>query len=266
MSITNKIKNYLLRTFLGKTIRNLQSFVSYVRIPQLRSKIDRKTVYCISPYKTGTTYLSNCFRQEISKHEPLHHLSLKALEINFNSFFARRMKHLNLKLECSGMWSAYIKELVENEISRDLEYICVLRPPSAWVSSVINHWHKTMAIYKYEFTNELFWKKKVDVDLYEFQIGVDTKKNQEIINKLIRFYMDFTKNTRLLNNVTYIKLKEIDNNLSIIESLINENSTDEQTRSKWKGKDKSFVYKNQSIDSEYEHLTTKLINERKSLS
>lgn len=233
-----------------------------MRIPQLKSEIERKTVYCISPYKTGTTYLASCFRQEISKHEPApYHLSLKLLERDFDSFFARRMNYLNLKLECSGFWSAYINELVKNEIARDLEYICILRTPSSWVSSVINYWHTTQLEFKYEFVNELFWKKKVGVDLFEFQIGIDTKKNQEIIDKLIRFYFDFTMNTQLLKNVTYINLKEIDKNLPIIESLIDEDATIDN-RWKREAKERLFKYENDTLDKRYEQLIAKLINDK----
>ena len=108
-------------------------------------------------------------------------------------------------------------------------------------------------------------EKKVGVDLHEFRIGTNTKKNQEIIDKLILFYIDFTKNTSLLKNITYIKLKEIDKYLPYVESLIHETST---IKNRWQreGKHKPFVYKNQSIDAEYELLTAKLIKERKSSS
>jgi hypothetical protein len=263
MSITNTIKRYLLRTSFAKILKNIQVRISYTRIPPLKSEIERKTVYCISPYKTGTTYLASCFSPEISHHEPLHHLTLKSLDKNFDSFFARRMKHLNLKLECSGFLSAYINELVENEIAKDLEYICILRSPSSWVTSVINYYYTRQIRLKlrFDYVNELFWKKKVGVDIVEFQIGVDTKKNQEIIDKILRFYIDFTNNTSLLKNVTYIKLKEMDNNLPYVESLIHETSTI-KSRRKREGKHKPFVYKNKSIDLEYERLTAKLIKER----
>lgn len=266
MGISKTIKQYLLKSYFAKGIKDIQARILYVQIPRLKSKIGRKTVYCISPYKTGTTYLASCFNSELSTHEPLHHLSLKFLDKNFDSFFARRMKHLNLKLECSGFWSAYINELSENTIAKDLEYICILRPPSSWVTSVINHWHRPQKFeFKFEYSIELFWKRKVGVDLHAFQMGSNTKKNNEIIDKLIRFYIDFTKKTSLLKNVTYIKLKEIDKNLSDVESLIHETSTN-RNRRKREAKHKPFAYKNESIDAEYEFLTAKLIDESNLLS
>ena len=119
MSIIHTIKYHLLRTPIAKSLKNIQARLLYARLPPLKSKIERKTVYSISPYKTGTTYLASCFSEEVVKHEPLHHLSLKMLDENFDSFFVRRMKHLNLKLECSGFMSAYLNKLVKNEIAKD---------------------------------------------------------------------------------------------------------------------------------------------------
>ena len=265
MSVKKTIKNYLLRTPFAKVAKNLQAKLRFVRIYISKSRIKRKTIYCISPYKTGTTYLSSCFSPEISKHEPLHHLSLKILEKNFDSFFTKRMNYLNLKLECSGFWSIYIEELVQHDVAKDLEYICILRSPSSWVTSVINYYQRPKSFdYTFEYCLELFWKKKVGVNLYEFEIGRNTKKNQEIIDKLIRFYIDFTKKTSLIKNITYVKLKEIEKVLPHIEALIHETSLI-RNRTKREGKHRPFVYKNESIDAEYKLLTAKLIKERNRL-
>lgn len=266
MNLTKKIKKEILRTPFAKFAKNIQARLLVAQMPPLQSKVKRKTVYCISPYKTGTTYLASCFSPEIAKHEPLHHLSLKKLDENFDSFFVRRMNHLDLKLECSGFLSAYITELSENTIAKDLEYICILRPPSAWVTSAINHWNQPKSNqFKFEYTLELFWKNKVGVNLHEFQIGRDTAKNREIINTLVNFYFDFTKNTRYLKNLKYIWLNEIDDELPLVESLIDE-TTRVENRRKRKSKYKPFTFKNSLIDAEYRLLTEELISGRMSLS
>lgn len=267
MSITNSIKRYIVRTPFAENVKNIQARILYAGIPPLKSEVKRKTVYCISPYKTGTTYLASCFSPEISQHEPLHHVTLKYLDKNFDDFFAKRMNYLNLKLECSGFLSAYISELSENEIAKDLEYIWTLRPPSSWVTSLINYYYRSDSLlhFQFDFVVDLFWKRKVGIDLREFQIGVETKKNQEIIDKLIQYYFDWTKKTSLLKNVTYIKIKEIDNNLPLVETLIDETSTIKD-RSKNAATNRAFSYKNESIDAEYELLTANLIKERNSLS
>ncbi len=266
MSITNSIKRFIVRTPFAEIVKNIQAGILYAQIPPLKSKIERKTVYCISPYKTGTTYLASCFGPEISQHEPLHHVTLKYLDKNFDGFFAKRMNHLNLKLECSGFLSAYVTELSQNEVARDLEYIWTLRPPSAWITSLVNYYYRTDSLlhFQFDFVVDLFWKRKVGIDLREFQIGAETKKNQEIIDKLIQVYFEWTKKSSLLKNVTYIEIKEIDNNLPMVESMIGATSTI-KNRSRNKATNKAFSYKNESIDAEYELLTAKLIKERNSL-
>ncbi|MBN4070067.1 hypothetical protein JYT76_00115 [Olleya sp. AH-315-F22] len=266
MNITNIIKHYIVKSPLHKTAKNIEARILSTKMVFSGSEIvNHKTVYCISPFKTGTTYLSSCFNPEMSKHEPIHYLSYKNLDKDFDSFFIKRLNYLNLKLECSGHWSAYINELAHNEIAKDLDYICILRSPSSWVTSVINHWHMLCKKkHSFNFANELFWKQKVGVDLFAFKIGIESKKNQEIIEGLIRFYFDFTKNTSLLNNITYIKLKEIDKDLPLVESLIHEDSTNNK-RWKREAKEKYFVYENKSIDMEYDRLTSRLIKENKSL-
>jgi hypothetical protein len=265
MNITNIIKRYIVRTPFAKSAKNIEARILSAKMFFSGSEIvDHKTVYCISPFKTGTTYLSSCFNPEISKHEPIHYLSLKKLDKDFDGFFIKRLNYLNLKLECSGHWSTYINELTHNEIAKNLDFICILRPPSSWVTSVINNWHMlSMTKLHFDFINELFWKPKVGIDLFAFKIGIDSKKNQEIIEGLIKFYFDFTKNTSLLNKITYIKLKEIDKDLPLVGSLIHEDPT---IKNRWKRetKEKYFVYENKSIDMEYDRLTSRLIEENKS--
>ena len=263
MSTINTIKRYIVRTPFAETIKNIQARIIYSSIPNSNLEVTRNTVYCISPYKTGTTYLASCFRPEISQHEPFHHASLKYLDKNFDRFFTNRMNRLNLKLECSGFWSAYIDELYENEIARDLKYLWILRPPSSWVTSLINYYHRrdSLLYFKFDFVVDLFWKRKIGIDLREFTIGANTKKNQELINNLIQVYLDWTRKTTLLKNVIYIKIKEIDKYLSLVESLIDETSTS-KNRVKNQATIKVFTYKNESLDAEYELLTARLIRER----
>lgn len=263
MTTSDKIKFYLLKTRLGKFIREMQSrfILSKMKLHN-HAKANQKTVYCISPYKTGTTYLSSCFSSNIAKHEPIHYTTYKSLDEDFDTYFTKRLNYLNLKLECSGSWSAYVEELVNHKIAKDLDYICVLRSPSSWVTSVINYWNKpNMLKFHFDIPLEHFWKQKVGVNLRDFEIGVHSKKNQEIIDKLVKFYFDFTEKTALLENITYIRLKDLKESLPLVESLIEENAT---TKDSWKRANlkKKFIYKNDMIDEKYKRLTKRLINSR----
>ncbi|WP_282042546.1 hypothetical protein [Winogradskyella flava] len=263
MASIEKLKYYLIKTSLGKYLRKTQHLLVFLQLSiygSSRYDKSKRTVYCISPYKTGTTYLSSLFSSKISAHEPVHYTSWKLLNKNFSKYFIKRMNYLNIKLECSGHWSAFVDDLANDEVAKDLDYICILRSPSSWISSVINYWHiPPLVNFKFDFANEFYWKDTVGVDLKSFNFETDTEENKIIIDKLIEFYFDFTNKTRLLNNVTYINLKEINEKLPIVESLINEkaNMANSFKRS---NKSKKFEYKNEKIDQEYEQLTKTLLN------
>ncbi|WP_370002096.1 hypothetical protein [Winogradskyella sp.] len=263
MTVSEKIKFYLIKTPLAKPIRDIEGRLILSKIKPKDSKVaNRKTVYCISPYKTGTTYLASCFNKDIAQHEPIHYASYKSLDSNFDEYFVKRLNYLNLKLECSGSWSAYIDELSNHKIAKDLEYICVFRAPSSWVTSVINFWNKpSMLEFSFDIPLEYFWKQKVGVNLRDFEFSVHSEKNQEIIYKLIEYYLDFTAKTAQLKNMTYIRLKELKSSLPLVESLIEERAKVENS---WQraNKKKPFVYKNDLLDKEYKRLTEDLINKR----
>ena len=61
------------------------------------------TAYCISPYKTGTTFVNGLFERYCnSAHEPLQYTTLK--NIDNELFLKNRSKFLKLDLECSGFF------------------------------------------------------------------------------------------------------------------------------------------------------------------
>ena len=261
MPTSDKLKFFLLKTPFAKQIRAIEGqLVLWQMNKQNAEVLKRRTVYCISPYKTGTTFLSSSFNSDISRHEPKHYASYKYLDKDFEKYFVPRLNYLNLKLECSGSWSAYVEELAEHDIAKDLDYICILRSPSSWVTSVINYWNKpSMLKFYFDIPHEHFWKEKVGVNLREFEFDLESPKNQEMIDKLIAFYFDFTKKTSLLKNITYIRLKDIKNSLPIVEALIDEKATPEDSWKRANNK-KQFDYKNEAIDQQYMELTNQLIN------
>ena len=262
MPTSDQLKFFLLKTPFAKQIRAIEGRLVLSRMnKESDGVVKQNTVYCISPYKTGTTYLSSSFKPNVSRHEPIHYASYKYLDKDFDKYFVKRLNYLNLKLECSGSWSAYVEELSKHEIAKDLSYICIFRSPSSWVTSVINYWNKpSMLKFYFDIPHEHFWQEKVGVNLREFEFGKETEKNQDIINKLIDFYFDFTEKTSLLNNITYIRLKDIKTSLSYVESLINEKASPEDGWKRANNK-KKFTYKNDTIDQKYMALTDRLIKE-----
>ncbi|WP_111682736.1 hypothetical protein [Winogradskyella tangerina] len=260
MITSDKLKFFLLKTPFAKQIREFEGRLLLAKMDkQSPDLIKQRTVYCISPYKTGTTFLSSSFNTEVSRHEPIHFASYKYLDKDFDKYFVKRLNYLNLKLECSGSWSAYVEELAQHKTAKNLDYVCILRSPSSWITSVINYWNKpSMLKFYFDIPHEYFWKDKVGVNLREFELGAETDQNQEIINKLIDFYFDFTEKTSLLKNITYIRLKDIKSSLPIIEDLIDEQASPEDSWKRANNK-KQFTYKNDDIDQQYLALTNALI-------
>lgn len=248
------MKRLLLKTPLAKPLKDVQaSFqkMKLARYPHDRI-LDRKTVYCISPYKTGTTFLSSGFSKNISAHEPLQHVTMLNLERNFDDFFIQRLNYLNLKLECSGFLSAYVNSLAENHITKELQYICILREPGKWITSVLNYW-ETLDFLNFDFINELFWKKKVNVDLIDFKLKSDVEQ-ATIITNLADYYLTFTEDTFKLKNIKHVHLYDLEEfavnefSLSIDEVFSKTNVF------KRENKKKKEPYGNDIADSKYQDL------------
>ena len=213
----------------------------------------RQTIYIISPYKTGTLYLCKAYNPQIAGHQPLQHLSLKKLHRNFDAFFEQRMNYLDLTLECSGFWAGFMDEICQNEIARNLHYICILRSPSSWISSVISYW--LLCDYLgYDSINEHFWKKRVGVDLRYFSKKSEVEQ-QQIIGRLYEFYIEFTQKTLKLPNVTYLRIEDLENKFSLIDEMVGEEAiiagSDRNVNKK-----KDFKYLNEEFDTAYRELVS----------
>ncbi|NQZ45284.1 MAG: hypothetical protein HRT65_13325 [Flavobacteriaceae bacterium] len=252
------IKKIIIRSPLHKTIMQAKAYLTSRRWVAEGSRVlGHKTVYCISPYKTGTTFLSSCFDPSIAQHESLHYTSIRMLNRDFDRWFIRRLNSLNLKLECSGFLSAYVDQMADNEVARNLNYICVLRKPSAWVRSAVNHHQKVKAHNQnYFWGNELYWKRHVGVDLAGF-FENDEKVMIEIAEKMIAFYMQFTRRTAKLENVTYVWLKDLQGFLPELGEMIHEEVRLEKSERN-KASISRFDYENESLDSEYTTLVESL--------
>ena len=59
-----KLKYFLVKSPLGKYIRITQNVFLVLKIKK-NKKDAVKTVYCISPFKTGTTFLTGAFNSKV---------------------------------------------------------------------------------------------------------------------------------------------------------------------------------------------------------
>ncbi|MCL6266221.1 hypothetical protein [Flagellimonas myxillae] len=254
-----KINKLIVQSPLHKTALKLHANKIYRSWSKENSRIlGHKTIYSISPYKTGTTFLASCFDYEISRHEPIHHASVKKIGQDFDGYFVRRLNSLNLKLEASGFWSAYIDQLAAHPIGKELTYICVLRKPCSWATSVVNHWYQVKKYGQHYFwTNELYWKKIVGVDLANF-FEYSEEEKLEVVSKLIKFYMSFTEKTAKLENVHYVWIKDLQNFVPTLEQLMEEEAKLEKSE-KNTGLLRQYTYENNEIDESYMDLVNSLV-------
>ena len=162
-----------------------------------------------------------------------------------------------MKLECSGFWSAFVLELASCEYSRDLNYIFILRKPSAWVTSVFNFWNRPYyQSLHYEFVNELFWKQKVGVDLLNINLQ-DPLEVESAASTLLKFYFRVTRESQILKNVLYIKLENLESKIESVGELLAEKPSTRGS-SKRQAKTKPFHYSNKEVDQEYARLVESL--------
>lgn len=250
----NSLKKLLIRTPLYKSALELQSLIISA-IWKLHTKKDvkgNKTTYVISPYKTGTTYITSSFGKKISRHEPYHYVSFKMLSSNFENYFIPRLNFFNLKVEASGFLSLFVNQLAENPITNELKYVCILRSPSSWATSLINYNHHEVdgvISPNYNWTNEIIWKKHVGVNLSTF-FNLNEQEKHANAEKLIDFYMQFTINTKRLKEVQYVWIQDLEDFTLNLGSSIGEEILTEKTWRR-KGKAKKYVHENEERDLEY---------------
>ena len=247
----------LMNSFLAKPIKEIQALKHYFSLINHSSNTisDHQTVYCISPYKTGTTFLAAAYSKDIAQHEPMQYLSLKTFDKNFNDFLIKRLNALNLKLECSGFFSAYVDELAKHKLAKDFNYIIITRKPSAWINSVVNYWAK-LDYLQNDYINTYFWKNKVGVDLLNFKHKSEPEQ-QVVLERLASFYFEYTRQSSQLKNVSYVNLHDVKNYVKILDTVIDEKAHIRNDKRRVNNA-KYYTYENNKLDEEYNTLIMEL--------
>ncbi len=255
MSIKKRLKIIVIKTPLIKVVHayQLKKLKGLIQKENSNSLIT-KPVIAISPYKTGTSYIESCYDDQIASNDALQHRTLKQGNKNFEFFFVQRFNFLKLKLDCTGFWCSYIKELANHEIAKDLNYIFVIRKPSDWIKSTINYFSFENKNHYFNFINEYFWKDRIGIDIINFH-SFNKEQQNKMIEDLIAFYFETIKNSTLLKNVHYVRLENIDAIFPVIDNLINEKfNMSSAFKRKTALKYKTFNYQNSKLDADYEVL------------
>ena len=139
-----------------------------------------------------------------------------------------------------------------------MDYVFVVRNPSDWIKSTINYYSFENKNHYFNFINEYFWKGRLGIDIINFHT-FDKARQSEVIEKLNTFYFDVLKNSRLLKNVHYVRLSNIDSVFPIIDDLIDEKANlNKAFKRKTATQYKKFAYTNEQVDAKYEALLEQL--------
>lgn len=259
MDIINNLKVLITKTPLIKIVHSIQlNKMRKIVAKEDSSRLSFNPVIGISPYKTGTTYIESCYDDDIASNDAMQHFTLKHGQENFEAFFLQRFNFLKLKLDCTGFWCGYIKELANHPIAKDLNYVFVVRKPSDWIKSTVNYYSFENKNHYFNFINEYFWKGRLGIDIINFH-SFNTEKQNEIIDQLNTFYFDVLKNSKLLKNVHYVRLSNIDSVFPVIDDLIDEKANlNKAFKRKTAAQYKKFEYSNEPVDLKYEALLEQL--------
>lgn len=216
MSLASKTKLLLVRTPLHRPLVELNSARRYQQIKRTPIR-DVRTAYCISPYKTGTSFIASMFDKSVSMHEPFHHTTLK--HMHDHDFLRRRKAFLNLRVEASGFFASMAREF--GELFPEDNMVFVIRDPSDWIGSNIDYTDVVQTMIHYQFGRELFWRKIsrfVGDDFYSLK----DEQQHEFVTDMLNFWLKVYREARSLANGHIIRLEDVRDNIDHLEHLFDQ--------------------------------------------
>lgn len=177
----------------------------------------RRTAYCISPYKTGTTYFAGLFCNEHRvRHEPMHYLTLRNLADT--NFLSRRARFLSLELECSGFFAGHLANL--RVFAPDAPVVYLKRSPEAWVESVINYFSNLAQKVSYNYVCRLLFDRVCHSHAVDRFFVSNECERSLIIRHLVEYWIKVYDEGLQDCNVLMIPLIEVDARVHEIEDFL----------------------------------------------
>jgi hypothetical protein len=213
MGLVRKAKQVLVRTPLHRPLLEVQSAWQTARVKRTPIR-DVRTAYCISPHKTGTTFIAHMFDQAVSAHEPLHHPTLK--HIQDPDFLRRRKAYLDLRVEASGFFAYVAKDF--GELFPEDNMVFMIRDPSEWIGSHLNYAPVVARRVNYIFGRNFFWRRITPYDANDFYDLTDQQQH-DYVTAMLHFWLKVYGEARDLPNGHIIRLNEADDNIELLEHL-----------------------------------------------
>lgn len=242
------IKKLLVKTPLYYYLLKLRAtFQVYNVMVATRNSIQKecKTAYCISPYKTGTTYMSGLFKDTCkTAHEPLQFTTL--LNINNVDFLKNRAKYLNLDIECSGFFANRLS--LVREFAPTAPVLFLIRSPEDWIGSVVNYFAKIGEQVSYNYIDHMFFEPICGASVAKFY-SFPLIKQSSMVSRLLQYWINVYSKALNDPRALVIPLENIDEHLMEIEDFFEQKvKTDRSKIWRRENKDKKQFYLSDYID------------------
>lgn len=248
-----RAKRRLLQSPLGRALRETRAYAQVCAVRTRSRVLRRRHVLCVSPYKTGTTFLAECYDSSYATHEPLQYMTLRYVHGCSHDLFTQRLNYIGLPLECSGHLSRIVDQFVERA-PPGIRCVCVGRTPSEWVTSVVNYWKVFYdeGFQQADYLDTLFWQPALGESLYSFFEGGD-RAREKLLMRLERFYLWFTQTALRIPDVIFIPLTELRERLAEIDDLVGARGNADHA---WRRENSSrfYVHRNDECDRRYADL------------
>jgi|APSaa5957512535_1039671.scaffolds.fasta_scaffold24623_3 hypothetical protein len=210
-----KIKSVIVKSYFYFIPRYILTFFDLFKI-LISPKRELTRAYCISPYKTASTYLAGLYSQSSSLHEPLQHATLLFRHNNF--FFKSRSAYLSLDLECSGFLSDSLNSI--RKISPDAPVLFIFRRFDLWLRSLIDHQFYLSQWQGYPYTSRLFVDKIVG-----FRVEIFFQQTKAAQTKAVSNLFDYWHKTYIDalcdHNSLIVPIENIDESITEISAFLN---------------------------------------------
>ena len=178
------------------------------------------TRYCISPYKTGTTYVAGLFDSSRSAHEPLHYTTLRRL--GDVGFLQRRATFLDLELESSGFFAGHLCAL--RTFAPSAPVLHLIRPPEVWIGSVLSYFEKLSSRVRFNYVARLVFDPITHTRLDEF-FRASPASQASAVSSLLRYWLRVYEEAAADAHSLIVPLDQVDDRLGEIESFLSLRAT-----------------------------------------
>jgi hypothetical protein len=177
--------------------------------------------YCISPYRSATTYISRIFAPKHRVwHEPLHFVTLQHLDNPL--FLARRASFLNLDLESSGFFANRLSVL--RQFAPKNPVLFVSRDPQSWMESLVNFFPLLTRRIHYNYVARLYFDPICQAPIEKFY-EMKPVVQERMIKNLLEFWLAANEAAMNDANTLVIPIALLDERIDEVESFLGLNAS-----------------------------------------